>query len=547
MATHVRIIHLLFLAMFAYLIPLQVVAQTDLGALKGHVQDQHGSAIAGASVKLSNPATQFTRTIQTDSTGNFAFAGVSLTGYYIVRVTAPQFKTAEQDDVQLRAGTNATLDFSLAVAGEKAEITVYGTTDTLPTESNEVSTRLSLQKIEDTPVLNNKVTSLPLLNSSVRPAQTTGDLFLNETLFVINGNGRRQTTYQLDNTDADDSWGRQTMFAAVPFSAVQEFTVYTNASSSEWGRNAGTAVNVVTKSGTNNWHGDLLGMGRPAFSDASTPLAIKRAVNTLAQGSGTVSGPIVKDKTFVLFSLEYTNQNRDAVITSPVDYGSIYTGDFSQTLMLARLDQMIGENNRLTIRGNFDRFSDTNPQDAVSGVNLPTAARVFKRNTYQAALADTATISPSLLNEFRFQLLVGSPITQFLPKVFAPQEFVSGYYTNGESRWAQLLNHQYEWADTLSWTHGHHALKGGFNVIYSSSGGYGQEFGSGYIDGRFQINSKYQTIPISTLLTYNPGLPPPGSPGGRRPSPAVSRNRLATPTTTSEKHFMASSCRTTGR
>ena len=99
----------------------------------------------------------------------------------------------------------------------------------------------------------------------------------------------------------------------------------------------------------------------------------------------------------------------------------------------------------------------------------------------------------------------------------APQEFVSGYYTNGDSRWANLLNHQYEWGDTLNWSKGHHQIKTGFNVIYSSSGGYGQEFGSGYIDGRFQINSKYQTIPIATLLTYNPSLPPPGSPKGAPP------------------------------
>jgi len=501
----------------ACLSTISLIAQTDLGALKGHIQDQHGAAIAGATVTLRNPATSLSRTVQSDSSGNYSFIGVPLTGNYVVSVAAPQFKTAQQEGVQLRAATTATLDFSLDVSGEKTEINVYGTTDTLPTESNQVSTRLDLQKIEDTPVLNNKVTTLPLLNSSVRPAQTTGDLFINETLFVINGTGRRQTTYQLDNTDADDSWGRQTMFAAVPFSVVQEFTVYTNASSSEWGRNAGTAVNLVTKSGTNLWHGDFVGMGRPSATDASIPLVITRTTNTLAQGSGTVSGPIVKDKTFILGSVEYTNQDRGAAITSPVMLGSVYTGNFSQTLFLGRLDQMIGQNNRLTIRGNFDRFTDTNPQDAVSGVNLPTVARVFKRNTYQAALTDAATISPSLLNEARFQLLVGSPITQFLPKVFAPQEFVSGYYTNGESRWAQLLNHQYEWADTLSWSKGHHQIRTGFNVIYSSSGGYGQEFGSGYIDGRFQINARYETIPISTLLTYNPSLPPPGSPKGSPP------------------------------
>ena len=268
-----------------------VLAQTDLGALQGRVQDQHGSPIAGATVVLRNPATAFNRTSQTDATGDFSFAGIPLTGQYVVSVSAPQFKTVERGDIQLRAATTATVEFSLDVAGDKTEVNVYGTSETLPTESNQVAMRLDLTKIQDTPILNNKISSLPLLNSSVRPAQTTGDLFLNETLYVINGNGRRQTTYQLDNTDADDSWGRQTMFAAVPFSVVQEFTVYTNATSAEWGRNAGTAVNLVSKSGTNLWHGDFVGMGRPAFSDANVPLTTERAVNTLAQGSGTVIWP----------------------------------------------------------------------------------------------------------------------------------------------------------------------------------------------------------------------------------------------------------------
>ncbi len=497
-----------------------LMSQTDLGALKGHIQDQQGSAVTGASVTLRNPDTAFERTVSTDAAGNFSFIGIPLTGTYGLKVSAPHFQSAEQPDIHLRAGGTATINVTLGIAGEKTVIDVFGTPNTVPTESNQVSSRFDLAKIEDTPVLNRKITTLPLLNSSVRPAQTTGDLFLNETLYVINGNGRRQTTYQLDNTDADDSWGRQTMFAAVPFSVVQEFTVYTNATSSEWGRNAGTAVNVVTKSGSNDWHGDFIGMGRPAFSDANVPLTTKRAVNTLAQGSGEISGPIVKDKTYFLFSMEYSSQNRDAVITSPVQPGSIYTGNFGQTLLFGRLDQQLGKNNLLTLRGNYDRFSDTNPQDAVSGVTLPSAARVFARNTYEAALSDTATISPTLLNQFRFQLQVGSPITQFLPVVSAPQEFVSGYYTSGDSRWAQLMNHQYEWADTVSLVRGHHQLRTGFNVIYSSSGGYGQEFGSGYIDGRFQVNSKYQTIPIDELITYNPSLPPPGYP--KKSPPIVS-------------------------
>ncbi len=499
------------------LLPTIAFAQTDLGAVSGHVQDQQSRAISGASVNLRNPATNFDRTVQTNSSGNYSFLGIPLTGQYVLTVNAAQFKAVEQKDIFLRAQGTAVFDFTLTVSGANTQVNVYGTTSTVPVESNQVSTRLSQEKIEDTPVLERKITTLPLLNSSVRPSQTTGDLFLNETLFVINGTGRRQTTYQLDNTTANDMWGRQSAIAGLPFSAVQEFTVYTNASSAEWGWNAGTAVNIVTRSGSNDWHGDFVGMGSPAFSNASIPLAAKPAQETLAQGSGMLSGPIVKDKTYFMVSAQYTNQDRPAVITSPVDPGALYNGTFGQTLFLARLDQQISQNNRLTVRGNFDRFSDTNPQDAVSGATLPTAARVFTRNTYQAAITDTAIINSNMLNDVRFEFLLGSPITQFLPVTPSSQEFVSGYYTYGESRIADLSNHQYEWADTLSLSRGKHQLKLGADVIYSHSGGYGQEFGSGYIDGRFQVNPRYETIPITTLLNYNPALAPPGSSPGAPP------------------------------
>jgi len=203
---HLWVLPLSFFALLVLLnAPAHLLAQTDLGALKGHVQDQSGSAIAGATVTVSNPSTAFGRAASTGATGNFAFAGIPLTGQYVVSVSAPQFKTVEKSGIQLRAATTATVDFALDVAGDKHEVSVYSTSESLPTESNQVSMRLDLTKIQHTPILNNKISSLPLLNSWVRPSQTTGDLLLNETLYVINGNGRRQTTYQLDNTDADDS------------------------------------------------------------------------------------------------------------------------------------------------------------------------------------------------------------------------------------------------------------------------------------------------------------------------------------------------------
>jgi hypothetical protein len=488
-----------------------VVAQTrDLSAITGQVFDPQNKMIADAQVTLTNPAIGMNRTVKTDGNGYFSFGGLPITSGYSVQVQATGFKTAQEQNIVLGAGQSAVVNLTLGVSGESTQITVYGTPGSLNVSSDQVTNRFDGQKIESTPILNRKVTAVPLLDSAVRQSQTTGDLFMNEVLFVINGTGRRQTTYVLDNTDDDDRWGRQTLFAAIPMSVVQELNVDKNTISTEYGRNAGTAVSLVSRSGSNDWHGDFIGMGRPTAGQASQPLAAVPAYNTLAQGSGMISGPIVKDKTYFLFSMEYSNQNRDAVITSPVQPGTVYSGDFSQTLLFARLDQQLNANNRLTLRGDFDRFTDSNPSDAVSGVTLPSAARRFKKNTYQAALSETATFTPDLVNEFRFQYLLASPVTQFLPVHQSPQLFVSGVYTWGESRLANLMNHQYQWADTMNWSKGKHQIKAGFDVSYSSSGGYGQEFGSGYLLGRFQINSKYANLPIAQVLTYNPGATPPG-------------------------------------
>jgi outer membrane receptor protein involved in Fe transport len=487
------------------------LAQTrDLSAVKGQVSDPHGKTVQGATVTLTNSTIGLERTTQTDSSGYFTFGGLPIMSNYDVEVKASGFSDAHEQGIVLRAGQSAVINVTLSVSGEPTQVTVFGTPGSVDVDTDQVTNRFDTQKIEVTPILNRKVTAVPLLDSAVRQSQTTGDIFINEVLFVINGTGRRQTTYVLDNTDDDDRWGRQTMFAAIPMSAIQELNVDKNTISTEYGRNAGTAVSMVTKSGSNDWHGDLIIMGRPEAGQANQPLTTRSAYNTLLQGSGMVSGPIVKDKSYFLFSMEYNDQNRDAVITSPVAPGTIYTGDFGQTLLFARIDQQLNAKNRLTLRGNFDRFTDTNPSDAVSGVTLPSAARTFERNTYQAGLSETATINPNLVNEFRFQWLLGSPITQFLPVNQSPQIFVSGVYTSGESRIANLMNHQYQWADTLSWSKGKHQIKTGFDVSYSSSGGYGQEFGSGYLLGRFQINSAYASIPIPTVLTLNPGQVPPG-------------------------------------
>jgi hypothetical protein len=497
------IILLLTIAAFP---PVCANGQTrDLGAVRGHVEDTQRAVLQDAEVVLRNDATGFIRTTHTDAAGDYSFSAVPLTGNYSISVRSDKFQPAEKKNIELRANVTAVFNFKLGVAPENVRVDVYGTAGGIATDSNQIGTRLDLATIESTSILNNRLTTLQLLDSSVRLAQTTGDVFLNETLVAANGSGRRQTTYSIDNATADDSWGRQTIFTALPFAAVQEFTVLTSATSAEYGRTTSAAVNIVTKSGTDSLHGDLAGIGRPAWSQANLPLAPQKTANTLAQGSGAISGPIIKGRTYYFGSLEYSSQQRDAVINTPIQPRSLFTGDFGQTLLFARLDHDLNAANRLTLRTGLDRFSDTNPQDVVSGTTLPSAGRVFSRETYSTTLSETATLSTKTMNEARAQWQLGSPITRFAPVQFGPQITLPGVYTSGESRSANLMNHQYSFGDTLTTIHGRHTFKAGTGVIWSSSGGFGQEFGGGFVDGRFQVNPACAGIPLAQLVTLNPG------------------------------------------
>ncbi len=501
-----RFLLLAAILMICCMVVAGAAAQTrDTAIVKGRVLDSQGLSIPGASVLLKNTATGFERKVRTDSDGSFAIPEVPLTGRYTLTVSKTGFQEARKDDIQLRGDEAAIFEFKLGVAAAESTITILGTADNVTADSAKIETRFDLQRIDNLPISARKLTSVPLTDASIRSARGTGDLFIGETLFVINGSGRRQINYSVDNATGDDSWGRQTVFTTLPFTAVQEMNVLTNGTSAEYGRNAGGAVNIITKSGTNDWHGDFLFNARPGGVQASQPLAIKHTGDTLWQPSGAFSGPVIQDRTFFLFSAEYNRGNRDAVITSPQNSGAVFTGGVKQTLINGRVDHRLNERNALMFRLNVDRLADSNPNDGVSGNNLASTQRIFSRNTYSAQASETATLTSSLVNQFRYIFQLGDPITRFVPvtpstQIVYPSPNAATY---GISTAANLMNHQNEWADTLGWVRGRNSVKFGADIIYSSSGGVGQEFGAGPVLGSFSVSSASVNVPFASLTIAN--------------------------------------------
>ncbi|HZE71785.1 MAG TPA: TonB-dependent receptor [Pyrinomonadaceae bacterium] len=521
---------LLLIAAFAFIAASMIIAAAqspNTASMIIVVVDQNGAVVKDAKVSVTNTATGALREALSGNDGSATIPALSLTGTYTVSVSKDGFGTEERKDITLRSGETATLKVTLLPGSQQAEVTVYGTAEGVRSNP-QIGLPVNSPQIDQTPILGRKATTLPLLNSAFRQGKGTGDLFVNATYFITGVGSRRATTFTLDGANNDEGWGRQTAIATVPLGAIQEITILSNAFSSEFGWTSGPALNIVTKSGTNEFHGEGLFLIRPGgswqaktfstkgFCPSSVPGCVTpstlRAINpvdipdALSQLSGSIGGPIVKDKTFFFATADYTRQNRTTFLSStlpafllPADGHLDVTGHYRQFLFDGRVDHKLTSRQTLMARFNVDRFSDNNPQDAVGGTNAPSVARRYSRRSWTAQVNHTTVFSTSLLNEARFAYLHGDPITLWEAQNLSTTYTRGGAvpFTIGQSRASDIFSHQVQFGDTLSWSLGKHYLRFGGSVIHHTSGGTGSEPGTAIL-GTFNFRNN-TTAPFGQL------------------------------------------------
>jgi hypothetical protein len=516
-----------FLIAFILLLATSVAAQSpNTSSLLVVVVDQVGAVVPGATVSVTNNATGAVRETASGSNGTATISGLPLTGAYTVRVAHEGFAAEERTNIRLRSGETATLRVNLLVEAGGENITVFGTTEGVRADP-QIGRRFSSEEIEELPILGRKLTSVPLYNAAFRQAKGTGDLFVNQTYFATGSGSRRTTTFTLDGANNDEAWGRQTMMTVVPLASIQELTVLSNAFSAEYGWTSGPALNMVTKSGTNDFNGEVLfnsrigsaqaktfdtdGFCPPSVETCDTPATL-RAINpvdipdALRQYSASLGGPIVKDRTFFFLAGEYTQQDRTTFLSStlpafllPADGDLSYTGHYRQQLVDARLDHQLTSSQALMLRTNIDRFYDDNPQDAVGGTNAPSVARRYSRKSWTTQLNHTAVLGANLFNEARLSHLNGDPVTRWEAQTLSTAYTRGGTapFTIGQSRLSDLFGRQTQLSDTLSWAHGRHSFHFGGNLIDHVSGGSGNEPGTAVL-GTFLFKTA-TTLPFDHL------------------------------------------------
>ena len=249
-----------------------ISAQIFPGRITGTVTDSQGAVVAGATVKLSNPATGFERVAVTGENGDFNFAELAL-GTYQLTVSKENFKTAVLNGITTALGQVNTVDPVLTVGSASSEIEVTTAPALMQTETNSAGGQLSQQQVSSLPLGNSDYTRLAL----VLPGATQNSNFA-FAQYTINGSRSRSNGFNIDgisNTDPstylpslNEGGNSATAATRLPLDAIQEVSVV-SAGPADTGQNSGSVMNAIVQSGTNQFHGTAYEMHRDAALDAA--------------------------------------------------------------------------------------------------------------------------------------------------------------------------------------------------------------------------------------------------------------------------------------
>ena len=292
-------------------------AQVNTAELSGHVFDPQGLVVAGAQVTLTNKATGAVESQPTDSSGEYHFVGIA-PGTYELAVNGKGFAKMIDPSLVLTIGSAATFDAHLQLLSGQTSVTINEAPPVIEKSNTSVTQTVGSTQIDNLPINGRNYINFTLLDSQTNrdnapflgAAPTSGLSF--------GGQRARSNEVSVDGADAVDE-SVNGVRATVSQEAVQEFQIIVNSYMPEFGRATGGVVNIVTKGGTNKFHGNVFGFLRDSAFQARNPFSVQVDPNTgnlipvkqaytRVQSGATLGGPIQKDKTFFFLSYEMTRR-----------------------------------------------------------------------------------------------------------------------------------------------------------------------------------------------------------------------------------------------
>jgi hypothetical protein len=304
------------------------------GNIQGTVTDASGAVIPNASVSLIDQATQVKRTAVSNSVGAYIFPGIPI-GTYNLQVAAPGFKTSLQTGIVLEVGSNIAVNASLQVGSADVKVEVQAEGLALQTEDATFKQTIDNEEVNEMPLNGRQMTALIGLSggSNAAPAgDFTGSKYSYATISIsIAGGGGNTTLWRLDGGDNQDYMGNGNLPYPFP-DAVSEFSVESTDLGAQDGGHVGGMVNVVTKSGTNQYHGEAFEFIRNNYIDATNFFSSTPDTLHQNQFGGTFGGPIKRNKMFAFAAYQRWKADQSQSSTqATVPTAANLRGDFSAT------------------------------------------------------------------------------------------------------------------------------------------------------------------------------------------------------------------------
>jgi outer membrane receptor protein involved in Fe transport len=479
------------------------------GAMSGLVTDPTGAVLPGVSLTATNAATGIGfQTTSTDA-GVFVFPFLPV-GTYELSAERSGFGTVVRKGIVVTVGANLNLSLAMAVAGQKETVEVTGELPVVETTRSSVAATVAASSISELPVNGRNFMDFVQLTPGVTRDPRTGD---------ISFAGQRGTlnSLQIDGADNNNTFFGQTTGrtgsgrAPYQFSedAVQEFQVNSNSYTAELGRAGGAVVNVVTKSGTNTFHGTAFEFYRDRDMNANDFInkifKRPRGAYHYHQFGGNLGGPIVKDKLFFFFDYDGQRNTQQNLVTFTLPTGFTLSADpataalqtrainyltplasswdktFNQNVYLSKIDWHLTPRNLLSGRWNRQTFTGLGLESSGNVSVEHTGASNVKTDTLTGQL--TSTLTNTIVNVARFTYLRDDEPGQangINPEAIIKQSG-NTLLTIGRNNFSPRFTNikRVQWGDTLSFVHGKHSFKAGGDFIIDHIANFFPGFFSG--------------------------------------------------------------------
>lgn len=550
-------IHLCFCFVLVFLSSGLGVAQQNVtsATLSGRIEDARGASVNGANVIATHLETNQRLATLSDHDGRFRFPYLRI-GAYDLKIDAQGF-TAITKQLTVSVGQSLDLPVKLDVAGVSAQVNIGSDVPIVETVRTQITETIRPKEINELPLNGRNYLDLALLIPGVSQTNTGSNQRFAETSAVpgqgisIAGQRNLYNSFIVDGVSANDDAADLTG-TYYSEEVIDQFQVVTSGGIAEFGRASGGIVNILTKSGTNDWRGNLYGFFRNQRLDARNPLAPTKDLLTQAQYGLTFGGPLRRERTFFFSNFEQTRRNYSAVLTiSPAAVNTInnrlravnYPGSligtgvvpasFDTTNFFTRIDHRINQRNQLSARYSLYHINAVNSR-TVGGLNAVSRGTGLNDTDQTVQVNNVTMFSSRTLNEARFQY-TNSRLDAPVNDDVGPAVGIGGVANFGTATFSPQGRdiNLFEAVNNISTQRGNHSLKTGAGFLYNRvdilfpgavQGVYSFTSLNNFLNGNyisyqqaFGVPSQFQSNPnvglfvqdewrARTDLTFNAGL-----------------------------------------